>query len=104
VPQDASPENAIIELSGGYTHGTPITPDNGDTCTSALEAVADLLQEVLMERHYAVWPACAVHGLGLHPRRAEGTAVWHCSGGGAGQAGSRHSTSGHVVARIGALR
>ena len=111
-------EQAVVELSGGYVHGMAIAPSDGDTAAGALAAVADLLQETVMERHWQVWPVCAVHGLGLHARtraadagtgtgadgssksgsgegaEAEEIAVWHCEGGGA---------TGHVVGRIGEL-
>jgi hypothetical protein len=97
-------DEAILELSGGYVHGTPIRPSGADTYASALTAVADLLQEVVMERHHEVWPVCPVHRLGLHPRLAEKIPVWHCSGGAVGRSADRPVASGHVVADIGALR
>ena len=97
-------EQAVIELSGGYVHGTPIWPRSGDTEASARAAVAELLQEVTMERRRTVWPVCLVHDLGLHAELADGAAVWHCSGGDADQKAGRRAASGHVVADIGALR
>lgn len=112
VHEFSGQEQAVVELSGGYVHGMAISPSDGDTAAGALAAVADLLQETVMERHWQVWPVCAVHGLGLHARtrdtgadggstndsgkcaETEEIAVWHCEGGG---------PTGHVIARIGAL-
>jgi hypothetical protein len=45
----------------------------------ALEAVADALQEQVMEYAWTVWPLCPAHHTGLHPSRdAKQRAVWHC--------------------------
>jgi hypothetical protein len=45
----------------------------------ALVAVADALQEQVVEYTWTVWPLCPVHQTGLHPSRdAEQRAVWHC--------------------------
>ena len=57
--------------------------------------LANEVQEATMERdqvHCFVWPTCQVHQLGGHAVVEQGTAVWHCNGGG-----------GHVLARIGEL-
>ncbi|MGI8334462.1 hypothetical protein ACRYCC_31310 [Actinomadura scrupuli] len=63
----------------GRTHGSGIPSFEGTDPEIALQAVADALQEVVMEFTWTVWPLCPVHHTGLHPSRdTSGRAVWHC--------------------------
>jgi hypothetical protein len=65
-------------------------------------AIAEAAQETIMEFEKVVWPICATHGRGLHPRprahsqdedyAAAGPAAWWCSAGG-----------GHPLGDVGGL-
>ena len=43
--------------------------------------VADIVQDVLVERLWRVWPTCPLHDSGLHPRSIDRGAVWLCRAG-----------------------
>jgi len=65
------------------------------TAAEVLAWLAEGVQEELMERDQVschVWPTCARHSLGAHPRALDARAVWWCTGAG-----------GHALAPIGAL-
>ncbi|MFI9585292.1 hypothetical protein ACIHCQ_26335 [Streptomyces sp. NPDC052236] len=55
-------------------------PDSADDPASALAIVADAAQETVTECLWQVWPLCAEHGLGMHPRDADGQLSWWCAG------------------------
>lgn len=89
---EVNPEgNAYVETWEGYT-GTSggIFPASGADPVSALVAVADDVQDALMEELWAAWPVCPVHRLGVHARQHDKAAVWWCAG-----------DDGHPVAAIG---
>lgn len=85
------PQWAMVRLGGGWISGSNLLPGDADDPLTALVAVADHVQESLMELDWTVWPLCAAHARGLHPVALDGAAVWRCS-------------AGHTVARIGELR
>lgn len=63
----------------GNTHGSGIGSGAGTDPDQALEAVADALQEAVIESTWTVWPLCPVDHTGLHPSQdARQRAVWHC--------------------------
>jgi len=63
----------------GQTHGSGIASWAGTDPDQALEAVAEALQEQVMEFTWTVWPLCPIHRTGLHASRDAGQrAVWHC--------------------------
>lgn len=69
---------ALVTYDGKY-QGSGIASWGGSEPELALEAVADALQEQVMEFTWTVWPLCPVHRNGLHPSRDAGQrAVWHC--------------------------
>lgn len=72
----------------GQTHGGGIPSGAGTDRESALAAVAEALQEQVMEFTWSVWPLCPTHHVGLH---VEDRPVWHCR------------TGEHDVAAVGEL-
>jgi len=63
----------------GTTHGSGIPSFEGTDPETALQVVADALQEVVMEFTWTVWPLCPVHHTGLHASLDAGKpAVWRC--------------------------
>jgi hypothetical protein len=63
----------------GKAHGSGIGSWAGTDPDQALEIVADVLQEQVMEFTWTVWPLCPVHRIGLHASRdARQRPVWHC--------------------------
>ena len=63
----------------GKTHHSGIGSGAGTDPELALAAVADALQEQVMDFTWTVWPLCPVHRTGLHASRdARQRAVWHC--------------------------
>lgn len=84
--------SAWVEYKGDY-HGEGIPAFEGNDPQQALWAVADSVQEVIMELVWFVWPVCATHDLGTHAGWEDGLPVWWCADDG-----------GHTVAPIGELR
>ncbi|GAB2490139.1 hypothetical protein GCM10027187_66290 [Streptosporangium sandarakinum] len=78
--------HAWVEFRGA-TQGNGIRPGGG-----GLAAVADAVQEVVMEMAWTVWPVCPEHDRGLHVAWERGRAVWRCTAGGS-----------HAVAPVGEL-
>ncbi|MFI1355164.1 hypothetical protein ACH4TV_16570 [Streptomyces sp. NPDC020898] len=74
------PENVYVALANGEWHGNHLYPDSLDDPASALAVVADAAQETVIERLWQAWPVCAEHGLGMHPRDADGQLSWWCAG------------------------
>jgi hypothetical protein len=63
---------AANSTSGG------IFPEEGKDPVTALVAVADDAQDAVMHSIWGVWPTCPEHGVGVHARAHDGTAVWWC--------------------------
>lgn len=74
------PESVYVALANGEWHGNHLYADSADDPASALAAVADAAQETVVERLWQAWPVCAEHGLGMHPRAADGQLSWWCAG------------------------
>ncbi|OKJ15999.1 hypothetical protein [Kitasatospora sp. CB01950] len=74
------PENVHVALANGEWHGNSLDPESADDPAAALAAVADAAQETVTERLRRAWPLCAEHGLGMHPRDADGQLSWSCAG------------------------
>ncbi|MGP4096526.1 DDE-type integrase/transposase/recombinase [Nonomuraea sp. KM90] len=83
--------HAWVEFQGDH-HGNGISPITGRDPQTALAAVADAVQETIMELIWRVWPVCATHDLGLHAGWEHGIAIWWCTGNGT-----------HTVAPVGEL-
>ncbi|SPF07122.1 hypothetical protein [Streptomyces sp. MA5143a] len=91
------PENVYVALANGEWHGDYLYPDSANDPASALAVVVDAAQETVTECLWQAWPLCAEHGLGMHPRDADGQLSWWC-------AGERlRRDSAHVRAAVGAL-
>lgn len=73
------PEDIYVTLSG-ECHGNPLHPGSEADIAQALKAVADAAQETVTERLWQAWPLCAEHGLGMHPREADGRLSRWCAG------------------------
>ena len=86
----SEPPNAFAEFWGAYGSTSGITPVTGSEPVGALVAVADDLQDAVMDSTSVVWPVCPGHSFGAHPRVYDCQPVWWCNGGG-----------GHVIAIIG---
>ena len=71
-----------------FTRG--LAPGEGPDRVTALVAVADNVQDAVMDVLKRAWPVCPAHRFGGHAREHDGQAVWWCNGGG-----------GHVIALIG---
>lgn len=97
-PNEADePENIYVALSNGEWHGNCLYPDSADDPDDALAVIADAAQETVTERLWLAWPLCAEHGLGMHPREADGQLSWWC-------AGERlRRGPAHILAAVGAL-
>jgi hypothetical protein len=80
-----------VEYKGQYS-SIGLRDDEEHEPVVTLVLIADLAQEVMAEQDWKIWPTCSVHSLGLHPKQADGAALWTCEGAG-----------GHVVAAIGEL-
>jgi hypothetical protein len=65
IPDWDGGRNAWVEYKGEY-HGNGIPPFAGEDAQQALVAVADSVQEVIMELVWTVWPVCATHDRGAH--------------------------------------
>ncbi|MFE9373007.1 hypothetical protein ACFYM2_24995 [Streptomyces sp. NPDC006711] len=65
-------ENVYVALANGEWHGNYLYQESADDFASALALVADAAQETVTERLWQAWPLCAEHGLGMHPRDADG--------------------------------
>ncbi|MFI5757385.1 hypothetical protein [Streptomyces sp. NPDC051569] len=90
-------EQVCVTLANGDWHGNYLCPSSADDAASALAAVADAGQETVIECLWQVWPLCTEHGLGAHPRDAEGQLVWWCAG------ERQRDGRSHILARVGAL-
>ncbi|WP_327696969.1 hypothetical protein [Streptomyces sp. NBC_00459] len=103
TPCDANePENVYVTLADDEWHGNCLDPDCADDPAAALAEVADAAQETIMDRMWQAWPVCADHGLGMHPRGADGQLAdeepyWWCAGEASGL------VPAHVRAAVGAL-
>ncbi len=95
IRPDSFPVTAKVLFADGWMHGDGISAGPPDDLVGALVTVGEHLTESVTERHWAVWPLCPEHRLGVHAARsaADGSAVWLCSG----------EPDGHPVARIGNL-
>jgi hypothetical protein len=80
-----------VEYKGQYSN-QGLSSDEEYEPVATLVLIADLAQEVIVEQDWNAWPTCAPHSLGLHPKQADGVALWTCEGGG-----------GHAVGAIGEL-
>ncbi|MFI7133883.1 hypothetical protein ACIBQ1_49970 [Nonomuraea sp. NPDC050153] len=78
-----------VEYKGQYS-SLGLRADEEHDPVAALVLIADLAQAVITEQDWQAWPACPTHSLGLHPKQANGAALWTCKGAG-----------GHTVAAIG---
>ncbi|AJT69711.1 hypothetical protein T261_8115 [Streptomyces lydicus] len=78
---EGEPENVCIALANGEWHGNVLDPESADDPVLALMAVADAAQETVTECVWQAWPLCDEHGLGMHPREADGHPSWWCAGG-----------------------
>ncbi|GAA1530828.1 hypothetical protein GCM10009730_45140 [Streptomyces albidochromogenes] len=97
-PHEADePENVYVALANGEWHGNHLYPESALVFASALAIVADAAQETVTERLWQAWPLCAEHGLGMHPRDADGQLSWWCAG-----ERSRHGRA-HIRAAVGGL-
>ncbi len=83
--------HAYTEFRGCYGSGGGIGPETARDPVAALAAVADDLQDAIMDTVWAVWPVCPEHSLGGNARVREGRAVWWCRG------------RDHVIAPVGQL-
>ncbi|MFK0192842.1 hypothetical protein [Kitasatospora sp. NPDC090308] len=80
-PDDGDgPENVHVALANGEWHGNHLHPGPADDPASVLAIIADATQETVVERLRQAWPLCAEHGLGMHPRDADGQLSWWCAG------------------------
>ncbi|MEV7156957.1 hypothetical protein AB0N77_20390 [Streptomyces misionensis] len=95
VPDE--PENVYVALANGQWHGNPLHPEAADDPVSALASVADAAQETVTECLWQAWPLCAEHGLGMHPRDADGQLSWWCAG------EQLRRGPAHIRAAVGAL-
>ncbi|MFD9124762.1 hypothetical protein [Kitasatospora sp. NPDC059571] len=91
------PENVYVALANGEWHGNYLHPESADDPASALAVIADAAQDAVTERLRQAWPLCAEHGLGMHPRDADGQLSWWCAG-----ERSRRGPA-HIRAAVGAL-
>lgn len=66
------PEHVYVALANGDWDGNPLCPDSAEYPALALMAVADAAQETVVECLWQVWPLCAEHDLGMHPREGTG--------------------------------
>lgn len=82
-------DHAYAEFRGCWGTDGGIGPGAARDPVVALAAVADNLQDAIMESTWTVWPVCPEHNLGAHARIRDGRAVWWCRG------------RGHVIAPIG---
>jgi hypothetical protein len=87
---DWSPNAYAVSWDGETGTSGGVFPPDGSDPVSALVAVADDAQDAVMHTIWGAWPVCPAHGLGVHARELNGTAVWWCEGAG-----------GHVAAVIG---
>ena len=90
VPEWADPQHAYVRYEGYTSNSGGIPPRAGSDDLWALVAVADDLQEAVMECRFEAWPVCPAHRLGTHAREHQGTAVWWCNG-----------NRGHVAGAVG---
>jgi hypothetical protein len=74
------PEHVYVALANGDWDGNPLCPDSAEYPALALMAVADAAQETVVECLWQVWPLCAEHDLGMHPREGNGRVSWWCAG------------------------
>ncbi|MEU2280747.1 hypothetical protein ABZ614_02045 [Streptomyces sp. NPDC013178] len=74
-------ERVYVALPDGRWHGSDLCHGSEATITGALAAVAEAAQDTVMECLWQVWPVCAEHRVGMHPRREDGRPVWWCAGG-----------------------
>lgn len=74
------PEHVHVALADGRWHGNALCPDASADPASALRTVADAAQETVTECLWLVWPLCAEHDLGMHPRDVDGQVSWWCAG------------------------
>ncbi|MFC8228588.1 hypothetical protein [Streptomyces sp. NPDC057287] len=80
-------EQVYVAMPDGRWHGNAVNacdleegdPPEPDDATTVLAVVADAAQETLMEMLRQVWPVCAEHRTGMHPRPAGTTDDW-CQG------------------------
>jgi hypothetical protein len=92
VSADGFTATATAVFDDGWQHGRLAAEDGG--CPAAAGyAMAEHVQESLMERDWKVWPVCPRHGRGVHARLDGFNAYWCCT-----------ALGGHIVTRIGELR
>ncbi|MFF2998760.1 hypothetical protein ACFVTC_30040 [Streptomyces sp. NPDC057950] len=100
APHDANETENVhiaLALATGEWRGDHRHPGSAGDPAVALAVVADAAQETVTERMWRAWPLCAEHGLGMHPRDADGQLSWWCAG-----ERSRRGPA-HVRAAVGAL-
>ncbi|MFI6038914.1 hypothetical protein ACIBBD_33230 [Streptomyces sp. NPDC051315] len=96
-PEDSGRGPVYVALPDGRWHGNDLGHDSEATPAAALAAVAEAAQDTVMECLWQVWPVCAEHRVGMHPREEDGRPVWWCAGG----RGERDPA--HVRAPVGGL-
>ena len=89
--------DVYIAMADGQWHGNCLLPQTANEPALALESIAEAAQETVTERLWQAWPVCDVHGLGMHPRDADGRLSWWCAG-----VRTRPGTA-HILAAVGAL-
>jgi len=89
--------NIYVAMADGGWHGNCLFPESADDDSLALAVIADAAQESVTECLWQAWPLCDEHGLGMHPRAADGQLSWWCAG-----VRSRPGTD-HIRAAVGAL-
>jgi hypothetical protein len=95
VLDGAEPPHAYVRYQDSFGHTSGLAPRHAAQLNpvAMLVLVADELQDAVIDSLHAVWPVCATHQLGAHPRAIGGQAVWWCAG-----------DNGHVIAAIGKLK
>ena len=91
VLEGSAPPHAFVEFGGKFGHTNGIAPGHGSNPGDALLAVADDLQDAVMDALLMVWPVCPRHQRGGHAREIDAEPVWWCTGG----------SGGHIIAAIG---
>lgn len=94
---DLDEPNVYVAMADGTWDGNRLFPETAGEAALALENVADAAQETVVESLWQAWPVCSLHGLGMHPRDADGELSWWCKG-----ERARPGTD-HIRAAVGAL-
>lgn len=79
--EESEREHVYVALPDGRWHGNDLWHGSEATLAAALDAVAEAAQDTVMECLWQVWPVCAEHRVGMHPRKEDGRPVWWCAGG-----------------------